>query len=380
MSASEIQDVAPATVAGLTVAVTGATGFIGGRLVEMLAAEGAEVTCFVRGTNTTTRMHRAGARVTRLDLADAGAVSAALRSTDVVFHLAYDWNNTEWNFQALNSLIDACLANGTRLVFASSFVVYDLPDSGDVSEATAPTPAGDGYSHVKLQLEGTVLRACEERGLAASVLQPTIVYGPFCNPWTKNPAEQLRFGTVVLPGRGEGLCNAVYVDDVVSAMLLAATRPKAVGQRYLVSGPGPITWGMFYEGMAQAIGAKPPQYWPVAKIRERAQAGRLKKIAANPQAVIRRVANIGPVRKLVKLGLRFAPHGLRQEAQARLFGAGDRRPGHVHVPSLGHLQFLEGRTVIRTDKAERELGFKPAFDFKAGMVPTAKYLKSLDLG
>ena len=378
MSASETQDVAPATVAGMTVAVTGATGFIGGRLVEMLAAEGAEVTCLVRGTNTTTRMHRAGARVTRLDLADAKAVSAALRSTDVVFHLAYDWNNTKWNFKALSALTDACLANGTRLVFASSFVVYNLPDAGDVSEATAPTPAEDGYAHVKMQLESAVLRAAEERGLSASVLQPTIVYGPFSNPWTKQPAEQLRFGTVVLPGRGEGLCNAVYVDDVASAMLLAATRVEALGQRYLVSGPGPITWSTFYEGMAQAIGAKPPQYWPVEAIRERAQAGRLKRIAANPELAIRRLANIGPVRKLVKAALRVAPLGLRREAQARLFGPDSRQPGRIHVPSLGHLQFLKGRTVMRTDKAERELGYKPAFDFEAGMAPTAKYLKSVD--
>ncbi len=75
-------------------------------------------------------------------------------------------------------------------------------------------------------------------------MQPTIVYGPFSRLWTIDPADMLINATVVLPDRGEGICNAVYVDDVVDAMILAAKNPAAVGQRFLVSGE-PITWAQF---------------------------------------------------------------------------------------------------------------------------------------
>ena len=367
----------PALPSGTVVAVTGATGFIGGRLVERLAQNGAEVTCLIRGTNAGTRLHRAGARISKLDLADAEAVRAALHGTDIVFHLAYDWGNTAWNLNALEALMAGCLANGCRrLVYVSSFVVYDVPDDGVVGEDMPATPAAEGYAHTKLQLEARVLKAVREKKLPASIIQPTIVYGPFCRPWTLDPAEQLRFGTVVLPDRGEGVCNAVYVDDVVSAMILAAVRPEAIGQRYLVSGPAPMTWSAFYEGMARAVGAKGPAYWPGDAIMQaNSRAGKIKRLAADPEQVLRRVANIGPARKLVRAGLRVVPGGLRGKVNHRLFGSANQRRGQAHIPNPAHLQFLRGKAFVASAKAREELGYAPAFGFEEGMVPTARFLK-----
>ncbi len=367
----------PVLLPGVTVAVTGATGFIGGRLVERLARNGAEVTCLIRGMNAGTRLHRAGARVSRLDLADTQAVRAALHGTDIVFHLAYDWGNTAWNSAALEALIAGCLADGCqRLVYVSSFVVYDVPDDGVVGEDMPATPATEGYAHTKLQLEARVLKGVREEKLPASIIQPTIVYGPYCRPWTLDPVEQLRFGTIVLPDRGEGVCNAVYVDDVVSAMVLAAIRPEAIGQRYLVSGPAPITWSGFYEGMARAVGAKGPTYWPRHAIMQaNSRAGKIKRLATDPEQVLRRVANIGPARKLVKAGLRVVPGCLRGKVNHRLFGPANQQRGQAHIPSPGHLRFLQGKAFIASAKARKELGYTPAFGFEEGMVPTARFLE-----
>ena len=366
----------PAIAPGTTVAVTGATGFIGGRLVERLAQAGGEVTCLVRGPEAGTRVHRAGAHVRMLDLADAEAVREALRGIEIVFHLAYDWGDTAWNHKALHALIEACRANGCRrLVHISSFVVYDIPDAGEVTEDTPKTKETAGYAHTKLELEAELLKAVRENGVPGTILQPTIVYGPFSRPWTMDPVDMLRYGTVVLPGSGEGLCNAVYVDDVVSAMILAALRPEAIGQRYLVSGPTPITWGQFYEGMARAAGVKGPQYQPPeAIVRANSKAGKLLRLAADPEYVIRRVANIGPARKLVTKFLRALPNGVRRIADDRLFSPTTRRPGYTHMPNLGRLGFLQGRSTIASAKARTELGYAPAFDFDKGLVPTAHYL------
>ena len=55
------------------------------------------------------------------------------------------------------------------------------------------------------------MKAVYEDGLPATILQPTIVYGPFSRPWTDGPADMLRFGTVMLADAGKGICNAVYV-------------------------------------------------------------------------------------------------------------------------------------------------------------------------
>ena len=89
----------------------------------------------------------------------------------------------------------------------------------------------------------------------------------------KEPLDKLWYGTVILPDCGEGHCNLVYVDDVVSAMILAGLRSAALGQRFLVSGPEPVTWREFYEEMARAIGANGPQYRPAEINRPRKQKG-----------------------------------------------------------------------------------------------------------
>ncbi len=367
----------PGLASGTSVAVTGGTGFIGGRLVERLARCGAETTCLIRGRDAGTRLHRAGARIRRLDLVDLDAVRAALAGVEVVFHLAYDWEDEAWNLAALQSLIAACTANGCRrLVHVSSFVVYDLPQAGSVSEDTAPTTATQGYAHVKRRLEQVLLDAVRARGVPATIVQPTIVYGPLSRSWTLDPAESLRHGTVILPDAGEGTCNAVYVDDVVSAMMLAAERPTAIGQRYLVSGPAPVTWRTFYDAMARAVGAKGPRFRPAQAIRRaNGPAGRVGRLLRDPELAIRRVAGIGPVRRLVTTLLRVLPGGLRRVAQQRLYVPASRRNGHVHLPDAGHLAFLQSRTTIGSEKARQELGYAPAFDFERGMEPTARFLR-----
>lgn len=368
----------PALAAKSTVAVTGGTGFIGGRLVERLAQSGAEVTCLIRGMDAGMRLHRASARIQRLNLADADAVLTALQGVDYVFHLAYDWGDTEWNLEALRSLIAGCKANGVRrLVHVSSFVVYDIPDEGQVSEDTPDTKDTAGYAHTKLALEHELLEAVREQGVPGTIIQPTIVYGPHSRPWTLDPADMLRHGTVVLPGSGEGTCNAVYVDDVVSAMILAAQRPEAVGQRYLVSGPAPVTWRAFYEDMARALGANGPQFRPAdALARANSRAGKIKRLLMDPELVIRRVAGIGPARKLVNIAMKVLPGGPRHVLHERLFVPTVRRRGHVHLPNPGHLAFLQGRAAISSSKARRDLGYAPVFSFEEGMEPTKQFLTS----
>ncbi|MFH4234040.1 hypothetical protein WAJ75_23845, partial [Acinetobacter baumannii] len=66
-------------------------------------------------------------------------------------------------------------------------------------------------------------------------LQPTIIYGPFGPLWTIDVLETLKRRGVILIDGGEGFCNLVYIDDVVDALLLAATNDKALGETFLIS-------------------------------------------------------------------------------------------------------------------------------------------------
>lgn len=371
---------APGLPFGTAAVVTGGTGFIGGRLVERLSQCGADTRCLIRGRDAGTRLHRAGAAISRVDLSDAEAVGAALAGAEVVFHLAYDSEDEAWNLSALRALIAACRANGCRrLVHVSSFVVYDIPQDGTMEEDGPETAATKGYAHVKLALERLLLRSVHEDGVPATIVQPTIVYGPLSRPWTIDPVESLRHGTVILPGAGEGTCNAVYVDDVVSALMLAAQRPEAIGQRYLVSGPGPITWRTFYEGMAQAAGAAGPRFLAERVIvRANGMLGKVRRSIRDPGLAVRRIAGVGPVRKLVMAVLKAGPARLRRTVHTRLYAAVSCRPGHVHLPNPQQMAMLQGRATILSGKARRELDYAPAWSFEQGLEQTARFLGERD--
>ncbi|MCL2427678.1 MAG: NAD-dependent epimerase/dehydratase family protein [Alphaproteobacteria bacterium] len=367
----------PSLPRGTEVAVTGASGFIGGRLAECLAEQGGVVTALLRAGSGPPG--HSGIKPVELDLSDPEQVGAALEGIGIVFHCAYDWDDEAWNIAAMRAIIDGCRANGVRrLVHASSFVVYQSPTEGELTEQSPEDTSETGYAYTKRQLERELLSAVRENWLPATILQPTIVYGPYSRPWTIDPADMLRYGTVILPDHGEGICNAVYVDDVISAMILAASCPEAVGERFLVSGPDRITWGEFYEELARAMAVSGPRYLPAAEIaREGSQTQKILRLATDPARAIRRVAQSEPGRRLVQTGLSLLPSVVRRSAEGWLSSPMTRWRRHMHLPNASQLEFLQSQVMISSEKARRILGYTPQFGFPAGMAPTSRFLSDV---
>ena len=367
----------PAVPPGTRAVITGATGFIGGRLAERLVEQGAEVCCLVRNPASAVRLARLPVEFRQAELTDAAAVDDALRGAGLVFHCAYDWGNPAANRAALGHVIDGCIAHGVgRLVHVSTFSVYGPYSDGPLNEDAPDGDRSQEYARTKLELEGDVLDAVRGRGLRGTILQPTIVYGPFSKPWTINPAEQLMLDTLVLPDRGEGLCNALFVEDLVDALMLAATRPDAVGERFIVSGPDAVTWSEFYEAFAKAVGAKGPEYWPRNVIEKRKSGLRHKLSVAvrDPKKVVRIARRVPGVRQALDLSWRALPGGLRAAVENR-YNPQTRPTGQLHVPDRGQLDFLLAKPVVDSGKARRLIGYHPRFGFEAGMAPTARYLQ-----
>jgi nucleoside-diphosphate-sugar epimerase/choline dehydrogenase-like flavoprotein len=368
---------APDGPAGKRVAVTGASGFIGARLVETLVEQGATVTCLTRGP-APERLLRTGAEVCVIDLTDPVALDAALEGIDWIFHCAYDAHDNDWNFKTLRALTQCCCRNRRRrLVHVSSFVVYDFPAAGSLTEETIATTETQGYARIKLDLETELLRAVKLEGVAAAIVQPTLVYGPGSRPWTVEPVNMLRYGTVVLPDRGEGLCNAVFVDDVVDAMILAAGSPSAIGERFLISGD-PVSWKDFYEGMARAAGLKGPSYVPAAEIvRANSTKAKLLRLLRNPDLLLRQLARRRQARAALDAAIKVLPRGLRDQIGTQLYGPLSRRRGHVHLPNPGHLSFLQSEAIVTSARARDRLGYRPKFDLESGLQITGRFLGDL---
>ena len=267
-----------------TVAVTGGTGFIGGRLIERLALEtSASIRVLVKSFGSASRVARFPIDMVQVDLGDPEAVSRAVRGADVVIHTAFDFADLAFNLRAAENLARACLRhNVDRFVQISTFSVYEPFPNGTLDE-NSPRGNGDSpYAKTKYEIEELLQTMHQEHGLPATVLQPTVVYGPFAGTWTIDPVEKLRKGRVVLPGEGGGLCNAVYVDDVVGAIFSAAVSDRALGERFLVSGSNPVTWREFFRAYEHILGVESLDFLPADEIARAAA-------SSGPSAAARRL-------------------------------------------------------------------------------------------
>jgi predicted dehydrogenase/nucleoside-diphosphate-sugar epimerase len=364
--------------AGRKVLVTGATGFIGGRLVERLHLdEGAEVAAMVNSFSHAARLARFALEMPKATLTDADAIDRAVAGCKIVFHLAYDGLSPQSNITGAHNLLEACHRHAVeRLVYVSSMAVYEpLPSVPlDVTEEFQLPPTRWVYADTKRAIEKAVLDFGRNKGLPVTILQPTIVYGPFGGAFTMVTAERMSRGTLVLPDDGDGCCNAVYVDDLVDAMLLAAYREEALGQRFLISAAEPVTWKEYYSAHERALGVNGLKLMPKDEIarRNRSLLTNLKMLLVRPKRTILKYPALH--RSLIKL-YGFLPEPITQPV-LRLYLYEKAGLGREEfLPTEEEIRRYETRGRVRIDKAEALLGYKPRFSFADGMDLTGQYLQ-----
>lgn len=389
-------------LAGKRVLVTGATGFIGGRLAERLVLEhGAEVCALVRNLAGAFRLARVPVTIARGDVTDRQALEAATRGCDLVFHCAYGttgsqrrraWVNKEGTRRVLEA---AQAARVGRVVNLSTLMVYGQTADGDLDETAPRRRFGNHYSDSKLAAEEIALGFSRSGGVPVTVLQPTAVYGPWGGVWTEAVLAALKTGRQILVNGGDGLANAVYVDDLVSAMLLAAVKEGAVGEAFLVSGDEPVTWRELYGRFERMLGSERrtvdmtveeahAYYKQWKRERSRLVGEGLAVFKADRQFRERMMATREMV-WLRDLASAVLPERWQNDIKARISGSGGRPPAPpsrelpIHPLNSQMIGFFQAKTRVRIDKAQRVLGYRPAFDFEMGMGITEEWARWANL-
>ncbi len=238
--------------------VTGAGGFLGGALLRRLVAEGQTVRAAVRRVP---KNPIPGVDYAAGDLGDPEYVDVLVAGVTTVFHVGAAMKGLPADFQrgtvvGTRNVIDACLKHQIRrVVYVSSLSVLEHATErpGPVSEAWPLEPHADrrgAYTQTKLEAELMVMNAAGAQGLPAVVVRPGVIFGPGVEP--SSPAGSFgMFGRWIVVGNGSLPLPLVYVDDVVDALLLAATRPGIEGVLVNLVDPTIITQRSFIE-MAQA--------------------------------------------------------------------------------------------------------------------------------
>ena len=252
----------------MPVLVTGASGFLGGRLAEMLMSEGEQVTVLARSTSDLRHLSAspAGAmRIVRGDLTDRESLQDAVRGVTHIFHCAAastDWATMEVyrdsNVRGTEMLLAAALKESQlqRFVHVSTTDVYGYPvipcaESGELRDAGLP------YNQTKIQAEQAVWRASRE-GLPVTVVRPATIYGPRGKAFVTDIATLLRQRQMAHIGGGRAAGGFLYVDNAAAAMIAAARSTVAEGQVYNLSDGTGVSWNNYVAALAAGVGCKPP--------------------------------------------------------------------------------------------------------------------------
>lgn len=208
--------------------LTGASGFIGGKLAEQLLRDGRRVRVLAR--RPLPALEKLGAEVVLGDLADTAALRRGCAGVGTVFHVAGRvgvWGPAaeffQVNVEGTRQVIAACHATGVpRLVYTSSpSVVFNGGDLSGVNES-APlcTQAPSAYPTSKAAAERLVT-AAHSPGLATISLRPHLVWGPGDKNVVPRVLALARQGRLKIIGSGQNRVDVTHITNVVAAHLLA---------------------------------------------------------------------------------------------------------------------------------------------------------------
>lgn len=344
------------------VLVTGAGGFIGGWLVETLYLNGStDVRAGIHTWSGAVRPARFPLEIVLCDIMDPGQLEKALSGMDCVIHCAK--GSSASIVQGTRNVLEAALRHRVgRFVYISTTEVYGNPN-GTVDE-TAPCPiTGDPYGDSKIEAE----RLCWEyyaRGLPVVVIRPPIVYGPFSETWTVNIAFKLQSGNWgVFGDQGEGICNLIYIADLVSGILVAARHERAVGEVFNLNGPETLTWNQYFESFNAAMCLEP-----------------LKVIS--PGQAARQARTMEPVRVSAKFALSHFGTPIKGLA-ARVLPLKQVMKSVERTikttPRPADLALFSRKALYSCSKAQEAIGFNPRFDLDAGLALTLAWMNQVGL-
>lgn len=345
--------------------ITGASGFIGGRIAERLYFDFGNVPrCLVRNFNKLARLSRFPVEIVVGDVLDYDSLSRAVAGCDAIVHCAYgntedDELNVKINIQGTENLIRAALQNQIkRFVYLSSVEVYGSNQPSFVDEGTETNGSANTYGSSKLEAEKLCLQYFTEKAFPVVILRLAVVYGPHAPIWTEAVVRRLLDRGFCLSDQFSGICNSLYIDDCVDAIFVALTRDDAIGETFIISGGEKLTWNQYYAKYNEILGMPP-----------------LKTVGRKQLQFYR------AVRKMFDVGYNY----LRPKYGNEMFFTYSRLRETGRLPNLkAFLQkgsLLDGLDVFSRpayysiEKAKRNLGFEPRYNFEAGMELVNQWLR-----
>jgi dihydroflavonol-4-reductase len=260
---------------GATIAVTGATGFLGRYLVDTLLRRGARVIGVVRNPDRVPELRERGVELRRADLAERDRLEAGFRGADAVVSNAalLSLRSRRWadyvqtNLDGTVNVCEAAAAAGVRrIVHVSSVSVYrgrrqPVLDEDHVQWGPGVRPGRlTAYPLSKALAEQAAFRLARERQLDLTALRPGGIYGAFDGNFMPIFRAVMWPKLTLYPAYFR--LPLVYAGDVAEALAFALEKPISIGRAYNITGEDRSAWD-FARAWRQAGGRSPWLMLPI---------------------------------------------------------------------------------------------------------------------
>jgi dihydroflavonol-4-reductase len=223
--------------------VTGANGFTGSHLVRALLQRGVSVVGLVRETSNLDRLAGLAVDLVYGEIADRQALHTAMQNVDVVYHtaayvelgLVNAARMTQVNVEGTRAVLDVARDLGIpKLVYCSTIGVYGDTQGRVIDETFVRQQQGfsSAYDATKYAAQQLVDEAAAQGQFVVSLL-PSGIFGPD-DPHFGPVLQAFQRGRLKLWAGGDRITGIVHVDDLVSAMILAAEKGP-IGEHYIIS-------------------------------------------------------------------------------------------------------------------------------------------------
>lgn len=317
--------------------VTGANGFVGSHLADVLHEAGAPLRLLVRKGGNHRVLERFRDQLVFGDVRQPGSLLEAVRGTEVVYHVAgitsaaRNGDFYRVNADGVAAVVAACRAarpRPRRLVLVSSLAAAGPSPDGRPLTEEAPTRPVNHYGRSKLEGERRAMEAASD--LEVVIARPPAVYGP-------RDRDILLFfrcverGLLPLLGPSGQLLSLIHVADLAHGLHALGDAPEARGRVYFLTGPADTTLRGFADAIARAVGRH-----------------------------YRTIPIPRPVRWAV---------GCAGELAGWLWGS-------ARLPTRDRFRMLEQPAwVCSSDRAAREIGFRPRWGPLEGAADTARWYR-----
>lgn len=246
--------------------VTGATGLIGGNVVNVLMERGHQVKAFVR-TSSNVSLLPENVELAFGDVLDAPSVNVAAKGCDTIFHAAgifSYWGYKSAKFideakQAMENIVLAAANNSIgKIIFTSSSVTIGASEKQEILNEASVGNFKDAPAYVlaKIAQEKTGFAFGEKYGIGVIAVCPTLTVGAPDIHLTESNRMIVNYIKDPLKSTWIGGCNIVAAEDVANAMLLLAERGKA-GERY-IAGSDNLSWKEVHTKISELCGMPGP--------------------------------------------------------------------------------------------------------------------------